>query len=87
MRVLDPRVAAMRVRYLAPPDKEVALPHWIEDWDPVERFLNSVKLPGGTSANTTLVPSTIELTLTVSEERGPRTRQFLFPIRTGRYVL
>ena len=87
IRVLDPRVSAMRVRYLAPPTKDVTVPHWIDEWDPLERMLNSVKTPGTSTTNATLLPSTVELTLTVLEERGPRTRQFLIPIRTGRYVL
>ena len=87
MRVLDPRVSAMRVRYLAPPTRDVAAPHWIENWDPMERVLNSVRVPGTSTTKTVLLPSTIELTLTVLEERGPRTRQFLFPIRIGRYLL
>lgn len=87
MRVLDPRVAAMHVRYLAPPAKDVASPHWIEAWDPLEQLLNSVKVPGTGATSTALLPSMIELTLTVLEERGPRVRQFLFPIRIGRYLL
>lgn len=87
VRVLDPRVSAMRVRYLAPPDTENAVSHWIEEWDPLERFVNSVKVPGTKTTNATLLPSTIELTLTVLEERGPRTQQFLFPVRVGRYLL
>jgi len=87
IRVLDPRVSAMRVRYLAPPTKDVAVPHWIDEWDPVERLLNSVRMPGTGTTNLTLLPSTVELTLTVLEERGYRARQFLFPIRIGHSLL
>lgn len=87
VRALDPRVTAMRVRYLAPPSKDVAAPHWIEDWDPLRQLLDSVKMPGTSTTNTALLPSTIELTLTVLEERGPRAQQFIFPIQVGRYLL
>lgn len=87
MRVLDPRVTAMRLRYLAPPTRAVAEPHWIENWDPVDRLLNSVRMPGSRTANTGLLPSAVELTLTVLEDGGARTRQFLFPIPVGRYLL
>ena len=86
VRVLDPRVTGMQVRFLAPPTKEVAEPHWIENWDPVERFMNSLRVPGSGAANTILLPSAVELTLTVLEERGPRTQRLLFPIHVGRYL-
>ena len=81
------QTCALPIWYLAPPDTENAVSHWIEEWDPLERFVNSVKVPGTKTTNATLLPSTIELTLTVLEERGPRTQQFLFPVRVGRYLL
>ena len=87
VRVLDPRATAIRFRYLAPPVQDMAVPHWIEEWDPLERVVNSLKPLGSRTANSVLLPSMIEMTITLLEARAPRVRQFLFPIRIGHYLL
>jgi len=88
-RVLDSHVTAIRFRYLAPASKEVAGPHWIKEWDPVERVMNTVKVPGSIVAvsGSSLLPSLVEVSLTVRDGQSFRVHQFMFPIRVGQYLL
>lgn len=86
-RVLDPRVIAVRFRYLAPPSKDIEAPHWIEEWEPVERQMNRLATPGVRASNSVLLPSAVELTLVMQEEQIAREHRFVFPIRIGRYLL
>lgn len=87
-RVLDPRVTAIRFRYLAPPTKEVGHSHWITDWDPLERMMSSLKVPVGSKTSVGgLLPLAIEITITFTEGPELRMQQFLFPVRVGRSLL
>lgn len=87
-RVLDSRVTAVRFRYLAPPTKEVVSTQWITDWDPLERMMNSMKVPVARNTSAAgVLPWAIEITMTLFEGEDARVQQFLFPVRVGRYVM
>ena len=88
-RVLDPRITGIRFRYLAPASKDIPAPHWIAQWNPVERAVNNVKIPGSSTAQggAGLLPSMVEVTMVVREGEIDRVHQFMFPIRVGRYLL